>query len=182
MLKQLDAWQREENQSSVLFAQKLAKQLDAIDGKLDTLINGFLEGIIDKVVYLKKKEALINEKQSLKDKKKLFEQKGQLWFEPLRDWVKTADGAGKLNPHSEIMEIKEIIEKLCSNRLLGAKKIGIDFTEDFLDIAKQKGLGALETYNSPKIKTGKPLNTKGFPVWWWLLQHKRTVFEQRTMS
>ena len=148
-------------------------QLKETEEKLDKLVNAFLDGIIDKDVYLEKKEALINQKQSLRDKKASFGRKGLLWLEPLRKFVKAADSAGKLTPLSEFSEIKEILEKSGTNRLLRDKKICMDFKEPFCYINNHKGSGAMEETNRSTIKKETPSFSEGVPVWWRIPESNR---------
>lgn len=93
-------------------------------------------------------------------------QKGLLWVEPLRDFVNTAHSAGKLSSLTEISEIKTILEKSGTNRLLKDKKISFDLVEPFTYINNDRGLGALEDYSITKNKTGEKVLTTNSPVWW----------------
>lgn len=51
---------------------------------LNNPVNGFLDGLIDKGTYLKKKDELIQLKLELSQKRSDFACKGLLWVEPLR--------------------------------------------------------------------------------------------------
>jgi site-specific DNA recombinase len=166
MLAYIDKLQQDQQQELILFAQNLKELLKETEAKLDKLINAFLEGIIEKEVYLEKKEALINEKQSLRDKKASFGRKGLLWLEPLRKFVQTTDRAGKLNLLSEFSEIKEVLEKSGTNRVMRDKKICMDFKEPFSYINNHKGSGAMEGYNRDTLKEETPSEIERVPVWW----------------
>ena len=69
-------------------------KLKDTEEKLDKLVNAFLEETIDKDAYLKKKEELIKLKTEIHQKKSDFGQKGQLWVEPLKNWIESAHHAG----------------------------------------------------------------------------------------
>ncbi|GAH86919.1 unnamed protein product, partial [marine sediment metagenome] len=96
MFAQLNIWEKEQSQSSQSFAQNLEAIIKETEQKLDRLVNAFLDGVIDKEVYLVKKDELIKTKAELLQKKSDFGRKGNNWIEPLRDWIKTAHQAKKL--------------------------------------------------------------------------------------
>ncbi|MEW6456364.1 MAG: recombinase family protein [Acidobacteriota bacterium] len=76
MLAQVEIWEKEQNQSSQTFAQNLEEKIKETELKLDRLVNAFLEGVIDKEIYLVKKDELIKTKTELLQKKSDFGRKG----------------------------------------------------------------------------------------------------------
>jgi len=55
MLTQVEVWEKENIQSSQTFAQNLEKEIKETEQKLDKLVNAFLDGSIEKEIYLIKK-------------------------------------------------------------------------------------------------------------------------------
>src|SRR3989338_7799221 len=106
MLAQVDIWEKESTRSSQTFAQNLQIKIKEIDAKLDKLVNAFLDGDIDKEVYLAKKSDIVRSKTELLQKKADFGRKGNFWIEPLRDWIRTAHHAEKLALSRNFYEIK----------------------------------------------------------------------------
>ena len=182
MRNQIDRWEKEEQQGVILFAQNLERKLKATETKLDTLINAFLEGLVDKNIYLKKKEALINEKQTLKDEKASFGQKGLLWVEPLRNWVEVPDRAGKLSLSNEIHEIKSIFEKSGTNRVLRDKKIGVEFLAPYSDLNNYKGFGGIEDGKGSKNKKGELAKNTNSPTWWAQLESNQPPTDYESVA
>ena len=131
MLTQVDVWEKDTVQSSQTFAQNLQIKIKEIDAKLDKLVNAFLDGDIDKDVYLAKKEDIVRSKTELSQKKADFGRKGNFWIEPLREWVKTAHHAEKLASSQNFYEIKIFVEKIGTNRRLRDKKVILDFKKPF---------------------------------------------------
>ena len=78
------------------FRRNLDLQLKETDQKLDKLVNAFLDGSIEKEVYLTKKDNLIRAKVSLSKQKDDCGQKGNYWIEPMREWILSATGVAKL--------------------------------------------------------------------------------------
>jgi site-specific DNA recombinase len=167
MRLQIDVWEKNEQQAIIQFVQSFDGKLKVVDAKLDNLLNVFIAGAIDKDVFLKKKQELINEKQSLKEKKEGFGKEGSLlFFEPLRNWVNISDSAGKLNVSSKMSEINDLAKNVSSNRAMAGKKIGFDFVAPYSDLTEYKGLGQAKKKNGSKKEKGKPVINTGLPVWW----------------
>ncbi len=93
---QLDLWEDEERGKLQSFAQKQACSLSEIQDKLDRLVGGFLDGIIDRDTYLAKKEQLIKQKIELEQGQTGFGERSSRCVEPMREWLETAHKAGKL--------------------------------------------------------------------------------------
>ncbi len=128
MLAQEEVWEKENIQSSQSFAQNLEKEIKETETKLDRLVNAFLDGSIEKETYLAKKDEFITTKTDLQRRKSDFERKGNNWIEPLREWILTAHHAEKLASSNDFDEIKSLVEKIGTNRLLLAKKVGWDWS------------------------------------------------------
>lgn len=93
MLDEIEQRQREDVKGQQSFCQNLDSQLADTEAKLDKLVNGYLDGIIEKSVYAKKKEDLLKTKVDLQTQIKNFGKKGGAWFELAKDWVKAAHQA-----------------------------------------------------------------------------------------
>src|SRR3989344_5570527 len=65
MLNQVDKWEKADNQSSHSFAQDFENELKITQQKLNKLVSAYLDGDIDKQIYLTKKEELMKQKLSL---------------------------------------------------------------------------------------------------------------------
>ena len=139
MLAQVEMWEKENIQSSQSFAQNLEKEIKETEQKLDRLVNAFLDGSIEKEIYLAKKDELITTKTDLQRRKSDFGRKGNNWIEPLREWILAAHHAEKLASSNEFDEIKSLVEKIGTNRRLLSKQVLVGLRPPFDLIAKQKG-------------------------------------------
>jgi hypothetical protein len=131
MLAQLDAWEKENVQSSENFARNLDLQLKETDQKLDKLVNAFLDGSIEKEVYLAKKDDLIRVKVSLSKQKDDCGQKGNYWIEPMREWIVSATGVAKLASSENYDDLKSFAGKIGTNRRLRDRKIFWDWKDEW---------------------------------------------------
>ena len=111
----LERWENEERGKFQSFAQNLAADLSVTQSKLDNLVNGLLDGIIDKETYLKKKDELIKQKIELEQRQSHFGQRAKLWIEPMRDWLEMAHKAGKLALSNDYQDKKQMMEKIGTN-------------------------------------------------------------------
>ena len=180
MLAKVDEWEKEQKQSLQSFTQNLEKRIKATEEKLDKLVNAFLDGIIEKDIYLKKKDELIKQKTELLQRKSDFERKGNNWIEPLRKWILSAHHAEKLVLSKDFYEIKSFVEKIGTNRRLLDKNVLFSWKKPWSFLVSSVG----NSENS--LKTGLRSKPENFsdrpqsPVWWSILVHARTYFEQES--
>lgn len=158
MLAQVEIWEKEQAQSSQTFAQGLETKIKETEVRLDRLVNAFLDGVIDKEVYLVKKDELIKIKTGLLQKKSDFGRKGNNWNEPLRDWIKTAHHAEKLASSEDFYEIKSFVGKIGTNRRLLDRIVLLDFEKPFDLIPYYKS-----SYNKEILAKKKLKNHLSFP-------------------
>ena len=136
MLSQVDKWEKEDSRSSQSFAQDFENDLNTNKQKLDKLVSVYLDGDIDKQIYLTKKEELMKQKLFLNKQKEDFGQKRKNWVEPLREWIKTSNEADSLSKNNDFHKIKEIIQKIGTNRFLSNREVLIDFSDPWLITAQ----------------------------------------------
>ncbi len=139
MLAKINILEKETTQSNQSFAQNLNEKIKETENKIDKLVNTYLEGNLEKEIYLLKKDELIKTKTDLNSKKSDFGRKGSYWIEPLRNFINTAHHAGKLALSNDFYEIKSLAEKIGTNRRLFQKKALLDLVKPFDLIPKYKG-------------------------------------------
>ena len=166
MLKEIELWQKGEQQQTKSLQQNLNEQLKQIDLQMDKLVGGYLEAVIEKEIYLRKKDQLLKQKSDLKLKHSDFGNDSKSWLEPLRDWVKTLNYAGKLaDIDADLSDYKSLSEKVGSNRLLKDKKIGWDWLPPFDLLATDKGFQTCTKKSSDKAELKKGEEKKELLYW-----------------
>ena len=93
MLNELKVEKETKAQSSRFFAQKTENEIKAIDEKLEKLMNAYLESALNLAEYREAKNKLVNQKQLLKDKLTVFEQKSNNRFELAARFINTVKQA-----------------------------------------------------------------------------------------
>ena len=157
MLEYLDQEKKKEAQSVSAFVQEINTKIALLQIKLDKLLEIYLDNLIDEETYKRKREVIVEQKNSLKSEKHTLEQKRMRgWIEPTIDYIKTLEKAKNITPAKPLTEISQFVEKIGTNRLISNKNMSFDFIEPFnftseilARPARQRG--EIQTQNSSKI-------------------------------
>ena len=131
LLAEIDRMEKQDVQKQRSFSENLEIQIRELDKRLDKLVNSFLDGLIEKNIYVRKKDELLKHKADLEEQLKDFREKGDTWVELTRDWVEVARQAGKLALSNDFSEIKQTVKKIGSNRRVMDKKVLLDVVPPF---------------------------------------------------
>lgn len=166
MLKQVEAWEKEEAHSSQTFVQNLREKQKETQEKLDKLVSAYIDGDIPKENYLAKKEELLCKKVSLVFQKTNFGRKGKNWIEPLRSWILDIQKAEKLPQSESFGEIKEFVQKIGTNHTLLDKSASFSFIAPWDFLAQFLASRASGRGEHSDLSPAKKL--KSFELWrWW---------------
>ncbi len=138
MLERVSKWEREVDNSSQSFIQNLKDKQRENQRKLDKLVSLYLDGDIDRSLYLEKKEVLMREKVSLNSQKIDFERNGKNWVEPLRSWILDTKKASVLASSENYSEMKAFIQKIGTNPNLLDKTISFSVSPLWDFVASRK--------------------------------------------
>jgi len=122
-LAQIEEWKQESKQNNNNFVQNLTSKINTAGDKLNKLVDTYLDGNIDKEIYLQKREEIIKNKTEFNQKKTDFERKGISWIEPMREFWKSAHLAKKLMQKNDLPEMKSFVAKNGTNRRLTDQKV-----------------------------------------------------------
>ena len=159
MLEQVDKWEKENFQSSRIFVQNLETEQKSIQQKLDKLVSTYLDGDIEKEIYLEKKEGLMKQKMSLLKQKEDFGQKRKNWVEPLREWIKSSSEAEIRAKSKNYHELKQSVEKIGTNRFLQNRKVQMDFSEPWGFAASRLAERGDAEWRSPEATSSENLQS-----------------------
>jgi DNA-binding transcriptional MerR regulator len=172
-------WETTITQSSQIFAQELDNKLHSTEQKLDMLVDNFLDGIIEKDSYIKKKEELIKNKMLLKEQKQTLGQRGTNWIELLKNWVITGHHAHKLALSNDFIGIKSLVEKIGTNRRLKDKRLELDYLPEWQIVLDRQVNSGLEKFGEiPRSLALLGVCTDT----WSLLNEARTIFEKSAVA
>jgi DNA invertase Pin-like site-specific DNA recombinase len=117
-LEKLDKEEAEEKANSETAIAKLSSEIQEIDQKLDRLLEGYLDQIVDPQIYQQKKNELVELKIKLKEKMASISKNGSEWLGLMREFIEVAASAAK------IARAKHNGEELS----FFAKKVGSDYS------------------------------------------------------
>ena len=126
-LAKVSEWEKENRQSSELFAQNLKTELEKVKTKINRLIDAYLEGDLELPEFQLKKNELMAQKKSLEEKLSDFERKGDHWLELVRNWIIEANQAKNFVLSDNFPEMKNFLKKIGSNRRIFDQRLFIDF-------------------------------------------------------
>ena len=119
---------KKDEEKEVKFAKreltKLSFSLEVLEKKLDKLLEGYLEEMIESENYLAKKKELLATKTLIQEKIDEVRKKGTLWVEPMRDFIREAVETAKIaHENNNCHLLSQMAKKVGSNYLLENKRI-----------------------------------------------------------
>ncbi len=105
---------------------------------MEKLVSTYLDGDIPKNIYLTKKDSIMRSTLSLKEKRKDFEQRGNNWVEPLREWILDTKQATFLTSSNDFKEIASFVKKVGTNHEVRDKTAHFSVPVPSQYIAKRK--------------------------------------------
>jgi hypothetical protein len=145
MEKQINTWESESISSRGEVAQNLKSKLSETQEKPDRLVSLYLDGDIERDLYLVKKDALLRQKAKLEESLGDFGQQGKNRLEPLRSFVLSLKEAEKAAQTKNYAEWRNFFRALGSNPEIKDKTLSINWGELWDFTAKTKADFALRS-------------------------------------
>ena len=145
MEKQIDEWEQEKISARGTVAQNLKAKLKETQEKLDRLVSLYLDGDIERDLYLTKKDALLRQKAKLEESLGDFGQQGKNRLEPLRSFVLSLREAENLAQTENHAQWRDFFRKIGSNPTLKNKTLSIGWSGLWDFTAKTKADFALRS-------------------------------------
>ena len=99
-------------------------RLSVISQKLERLLTGYVDQVIDEQDYRNQKAKLLSEKKSLQEEMTSLSHKQNDWLEPMKEWIKDAQSLDKIASDDDLFSKKvKAKEIFVSNLLLGEKQV-----------------------------------------------------------
>ena len=118
MLAKVKEWERADASVSESEVRELSASTTKSEARLEKLISVYLDGDIEKTVYLKKKDELMRASLNLKEKLQALECGRASWVEPLRNWILDTKQANFLSQSDNLFEIKVFVQKIGTNPII----------------------------------------------------------------
>ncbi len=121
--KMLDEDERKAEQSASVFVANAQTPLANLQGKLQRLLDGYLDQDIDQATYRTKQSELMSEKKSLEEQVGKLTLASKSWVEPMRQWLKQAVSLCEIAKSGSYADIKHaFLEMDGLNLFLNSKK------------------------------------------------------------
>ena len=142
-----EKWISEAERKDQLVSEIEEKQLDGqiqeSEIKLNRLLDGYLDQVIEPEVYKQKKNELFDEKLKLEEKKSQIEKNGSCWLEPMREFVNCALQAQKIaRAKNNCHDLSIMAKKVGSNFFLLNRRLSADLNYAFKALATGGGVAS----------------------------------------
>ena len=99
-------------------------KISEISEKLERLLTGYLDQVVDEQDYRNQKAKLLSTKKSLQEEISDFSHKQNDWLEPMKEWIKDAQSLDKIASDDDLFAKKVKAKEIFgSNLLLGEKTV-----------------------------------------------------------
>ncbi len=122
LLEMLNKERTKSVQSSAVFVQEQRNQIQSINTKLQRLLDGYLEQIIEQETYRNEKAKLLSEKKSLEEQAVRLEQKQIGWLGPMSEWIQEARNLPKIAAEGNLFEKKVAAKEIFGSNLTLSQK------------------------------------------------------------
>ncbi len=110
-------------QSTGVFITAAQERIGNLQGKLQRLLDSYLDQDIEREIYLQKKAELMSEKKSLEEQNSKLTLANNAWVEPMRKWIKRANSICNITVSDDLLAKKSLcLEIFGSNLFLKNKK------------------------------------------------------------
>ena len=124
-------------QSAGAFVKEKQEQIQTISIKLERLLNGYLEQVIDEQDYRTQKAKLLSEKKSLEGEIASLSRNANDWLEPLEKWIKDASSLAEIASDCDLFRKKVAAKEIFgSNLRLGGKVVAVAVGDEENDVGK----------------------------------------------
>ncbi len=114
----LDKDEQEASQASGVFVANAQAKITAITGKLQRLLDGYLDQDIEQTIYRTKQAELMSEKKSLEEQVSKLTLTSNVWVEPMRNWIKQAVSIREIAKSDNLLALKTQSKEIFGLNLL----------------------------------------------------------------
>ena len=120
--------------------KQIDSEIQESEIKLNRLLDGYLDQVIEPEVYKQKKNELFEEKLKLEEKKSQIEKSGTIWLEPMREFVNCALQAQKIaRAKNNCHDLSIMAKKVGSNFFLMNRRLSAHLNYAFAALSAEGG-------------------------------------------
>ena len=159
--EKLDKEEAEEKTNSETTIAKLSSEIQEIDQKLDRLLEGYLDHIVDPQIYQQKKSEFVELKIKLKEKMASVSKNGSEWLGLMREFIEVAANAAKIaRAKHNGEELTFFAKKVGSDYSLNNRRLFCVYKKGFAALAAGEGAASAipDDLQNPFLWTRKESN------------------------
>ena len=99
-------------------AEQKRAEIAKLNLRLQTLLDSFWDGIIDRETYVAEKAKGMSRKKSLEEQSSALLTSRADWLEPFQEWILTARNAGEIAVSGSLQEKRVLAQKVFSSNLV----------------------------------------------------------------
>ena len=174
----LDADKKDSAQTVSAFVQQTRDKVSQINTKLQRLLDGYLDQLIDQEIYKVEKNKLVSSKKSLEENLLTLQRSQTGWIEPFSKWIDQAENLPAVAECGTLLEQKSAAKLLFgSNLQLSASEASGTYRDpwDFVVRAKNSLKNVCDFENCELL-----VGAQRIELWTSFLSGKRSTTELRT--
>ena len=117
MLNKLKEEEKQSAQSCFAFVQENREKIKKLRGKLQFLLDSYLDQIIEREIYLERKSEIMSEIKTTEEQTIRFEQKQNDWLGLMRNWINEAASAAKIARDTNLFAKRDLLLKIYGSDL-----------------------------------------------------------------
>jgi len=163
-LARVETWETEVSATTTERIDRLKAELVAVKSKIDRVNNSFADGSLDIQEFKELKNPLVPRKVELEQQIIALEKSRANRLEPLRNWILEANRVENTLADQNWLEMKALLTKVGSNRLLHAQTLTVSFKSPWNYLAETNV--AVRSTDDVSLRTSR---------WWrrWELKPQR---------
>ncbi|MCA9301728.1 recombinase family protein, partial [Candidatus Saccharibacteria bacterium] len=116
--KMLDTDEQKAEQTSGIFIAQAQTKIASLQGKLQRLLDSYLDQDIEREVYLQKKAELLSEKKSLEEQSGKLALAANAWLKPARQWLAKANSICEIAKSDDLLAKRELCQEIFGSNLI----------------------------------------------------------------
>ena len=104
-------------QSTGVFLAAAQERIGNLHGKLQRLLDSYLDQDIEREIYLAKKAELMSEKKTLEEQNSKLTLAKNAWVEPMRKWIEKANSICKITANDDLLAKKSLCLEIFGSNL-----------------------------------------------------------------
>src|SRR3989338_2560803 len=111
-------------QSNFAGVKEKEEKISSLSKKLERLLNGYLDQVVDEQDYRLQKSKLLSDKKSLEEEISTFSHKQNNWLAPFQNWIKEAQNLNGIARDTDLFAKKVVAKEIFGSHLsLGEKSV-----------------------------------------------------------